>query len=578
MPLRRRVVGAITPQSRIPSVEDIKTETRKIMAFQKNPKMKPILNYADENRKAGRFTDVIIKVENENIPAHRVVLACYSKYFEGMFATEMSEKYQNAVVIEGFDCVVVKSIIDYFYAEKIVIDSSNVVKLLEASDYLQVDDIKSFCFEFLESGLTVDSCLQVIAAYNFFKPQASLNRAYQYVSEHLEKITLEENFKALSKDELSSIIGKLDPKIVSESSKFTTIMKWIKHDAEIRKGELTELFQLIDLFQVKYEFLENAVTIEPLIKDNINCMNSLLKCYIGRRQKTSGSKIICISNDSERSQISVEEVHSVFSKTVTKYPINLPLTESKLIALSLNQSVFLIYISMRESYVRSPPVVFQLNLQKDFLNWKKVATLNGKKSKFAATVHKECLIVAGGCESQYNSPTSDVQVYEMSANTWRTIASLNSPRMNFALASNGEHVFAIGGYHANQPLSSVERLSSLDGKWEMVASMSIARSNVAAVCCDGFVYAVGGVSSSGIEKTVEKYSLGKNEWSQVASMNAAREEHFAGVLCGKIVVAGGKSSGSVRTVECYDPVSAAWSLLNNGQNYDIPWNAAFVVV
>ena len=581
---RKAVVGSL--RSRIPSVEDLKTKTRKTMAFQKNPKMKPILNYADENRKAGRFTDVIIKIENENIPAHKVVLACYSKYFEGMFATEMSEKYQNTVEIEGFDCVAVKSIIDYFYAERIVIDSSNVVNVLAASDYLQVDDIKSFCFEFFESGLTVDSCLEVIAAYNFFKPQASLNQAYQYVSENLEKITLEENFKALSKDELRSVIRKLDPKIVSESNKYTAIMKWIKHDAETRRGELTELFQLIDLSEVEYEFLEDVIAKELLIKEDVTCLNAVLKWHISRSQEmsfgTSDSKILSIKSGNSGS---IQEIMNLWGKCTTTYP-QLPITGSLCAALALNHSIFFIGRKSSDSFRTSSPRVFRLDLLSSNLHWKEAAPLEDKKYKFAATVHKRRLVIAGG--TQYNSLTNAVEIYEMKVNKWKRISPLNAAKINLALVSNGNCLFAIGGSDRNnKPLSDVERLNDMNGEWEVVAPMSVPRSSLAAVCCDGFVYAIGGSFPQKPDKSVEKYNPWKNEWSEVRSMNVARINASACVLQGKIIVVGGMAYADEREylnrflpaqkIDCYDAVTNTWTIIGD-TSFSDTMERAFVVV
>ena len=68
------------------------------MSFRKTPATKTIFDFADENRIAGRFSDVTINVK-QTIPTDKIILAYFSKYFESMFTTEMSEKYQNEVKI-----------------------------------------------------------------------------------------------------------------------------------------------------------------------------------------------------------------------------------------------------------------------------------------------------------------------------------------------------------------------------------------------------------------------------------------------------------------------------------------------
>ena len=48
-----------------------------------------------------------------------------------------------------------KLFLDFIYTGNIVINCANVVGLLAAADYLQVDDATHFCFEFIESILSV---------------------------------------------------------------------------------------------------------------------------------------------------------------------------------------------------------------------------------------------------------------------------------------------------------------------------------------------------------------------------------------------------------------------------------------
>ena len=80
--------------------------------------------YADAKRTAGLFNDVTVQAEGESIPANRLVLACYSKFFESMFLSRMKEQYQSKVEIHQFDGKIVKSLIDFMYSGKIDIDSA----------------------------------------------------------------------------------------------------------------------------------------------------------------------------------------------------------------------------------------------------------------------------------------------------------------------------------------------------------------------------------------------------------------------------------------------------------------------
>jgi len=52
-----------------------------------------------ELRKSGHLTDVIIKVEGREIPAHRIILAATIPFFNAMFTCEMIEAYSNVITL-----------------------------------------------------------------------------------------------------------------------------------------------------------------------------------------------------------------------------------------------------------------------------------------------------------------------------------------------------------------------------------------------------------------------------------------------------------------------------------------------
>ena len=73
-----------------------------------------------------------------------------------------------------------------------------------------------------------------------------------------------------------------------------------------------------------------------------------------------------------------------------------------------------------------------------------------------ATVHQNCLVVAGGLNkevlnsSEYYDRTTMLE--------WSTISPLKRHRRGNALVSYDDSLFAIGGQNGHEVLSSVERL------------------------------------------------------------------------------------------------------------------------
>ena len=210
-----------------------------------------LLQYANAKRTAGLFIDVTVQAEGESIPANRLVLACYSKFFESMFLSRMKEQYQNEVEIHQFDGKIVKSLIDFMYSGKIDIDSDNVMDLITVADFLQMEDVIEFCFEFLESTMTIDNCIEIVKVSTIYHNALDLKTTYKFISENFDKLAKTDAIKSLSKDVLMKLLGKIDFSKYRQSSLYDAIINWTQHD-ESRKNEFAQLFFELDLVFWKY--------------------------------------------------------------------------------------------------------------------------------------------------------------------------------------------------------------------------------------------------------------------------------------------------------------------------------------
>ena len=239
-----------------------------------------LLQYARQNRDEGYFNDFTVTAGSESISANRMVLASNSKYFEKMFKTNMKERYSNSVEIQGADGKAVKSIIDYFYTEIIEINDTNVTNLLAAADYLQIHDVKDFCFDFLQTVISPENSIFVLNAANLYGNEVLADQASQFICSSLEAVSQTNDFKSLPKVELISCLSKLKKKQAKATLIYTALISWIKYDEDARRKEFTELFgKLLDLSNFPPEFIEDELLNENLITDNPNCYREVLTTF-----------------------------------------------------------------------------------------------------------------------------------------------------------------------------------------------------------------------------------------------------------------------------------------------------------
>ena len=521
-----------------------------------------LLEYANAERNKGGFNDITIQVGAESISANRMILSCYSKYFESMFRSNMTESYQNTVKIKEADGETTKKVIDYIYSGTIHINKSNVMLLLKTVDFLQVDDLKKDCFKFLETSLTVESCLDLLEVSYLYSYPSPLRHAYQFISDNFIEVTQTDKFKNLSKQETITIFENLDRTLVRETAIYTATINWVKHDHN-RKADFLFLFFNLNLQNLSSEFILATIAQEPLVKERNECTNAVLdhlpskaeeETKMKNEKRQSVSKILCIGGYNIKS---TTEVYNISGNADTLYP-DLPYNLSSHCSIKFNDFIYCIGGVTEKNNSNPTNKVYRLDLKAANLQWEKIASMNEQRCDFGAVRWGLKLIVSGG----YNGVTlSTTELYEPGFDQWKSIAKMNVVRNEHALVVADNKLFAIGGSNNIYALlSSVEQLDSLDGNWKQIKSMNQPRSCLAATVCNNFIYAIGGWSQGKSQKTVEKYDLEDHEWRYVRNMNVGRRRHKACVLDGKIFVIGGinEQHKTVQTIECYDPAKDKW--------------------
>ena len=281
-----------------------------------------LLEYANKNRDEGFFSDVTIVAGNERIPANRLVLSCYSTYFEGMFKLQMRERYEKIIEVKTIDGRELRVLIDFIYTGSINIDEQNVMNLLSGADYLQLHEVKEFCFEFLRSHITVDNSLDILKTADLYRNESLKNEMQQYISINFDKVSQTDDFKQLSNEELTTCISKLDRSQVKESSIFRAIVSWCNHDEEAREKDFSGLFQMVRLRKVPIDYLEEAILEEELVTNAADChktaLSALRTLVQEQNVKPQASKLVCFGEKRSKNKLNV--VYDLNSETSMNYP------------------------------------------------------------------------------------------------------------------------------------------------------------------------------------------------------------------------------------------------------------------
>jgi len=477
-----------------------------------------LMDYARKNRKEGFVNDVIVKVDQLSIPANRMVLACHSRYFENIFKANTQKRI---IEIEGGEkyTAAVNDIIDYFYTGSVKITRENVTDLLTASDHIQVNDVKEFCYEYLESIISPDNAILILHATKIYQNDKFTNWIYQFISNNLSEVALTRGFKSLSKPELTACLTQENKSIPSESSKCEALISWVDHDKDDRGKEFPRLFQQhVHLDKLSTTFIKEVLLNEKLIRDDPVCFEQVLVTFsellekeyfalsqssqsaTSLHQKWSGlypespksaecflskqSKVISIGGYATRRR--VFDVCNFHDQELRNY-CDLPEDIHSHCALKLNH--FLFYIGGETGVAFVSQIlknVWRINLKQENAEWIEMTSMNKRRCSMGAAIYEDKLVVAGGKEKW--KEINSVEYYDPSIDEWKIIAPLKHLRKDNALVACEGCLYALGGTGDK----SVERLRDLSGEWEDVQPMQKARLSLAAVCCDDMIYAIGG--------------------------------------------------------------------------------------
>ena len=524
-----------------------------------------LLKYANENRLLGFFNDVTIKVENKIFPANRMVLSCYSKFFEKTFQVEMKEKYENSVTIPNISTKSTQIIIKFIYTGEIAIDNGNVMDLLSAADYLLMDDVKQYCFAFLASILNSENCFEILSKAQLYENYSLESKTYAYINDNFANIIETNTLNDLPIKDLISCLKNIDRKIISELLVYQTIINWTKREEFSRKNKFVKLFQLLKLDELPHDFLMTVVVQESLVKENLVCLSSVMDAMIffqnNERLRINGSKLFCFGGVKNPSGVFL--VQDFLTRDEIKIP-SLPAKVLNHASICFNRTVYFFgALDQSNDIDVNINKVWQLRLDSKPLKWEQIASLNENRWFTVAVVYQDTLVVVGG--SNGHKVIYSGECYVKLINQWQAIPSLNCARSGHQLVVCNDYLYALGGWNFSSTLSSVEWLSSLADKWQYGEPMQTSRKWFAAVNYQNCIYVIGGKIQEGdnVLSTTEKYNPIERRWTFVCELNFARYSHTASVLQNKIFVVGGCNSNgtAIKEIECYDTITNNWSVV-----------------
>ncbi|KAI4809910.1 hypothetical protein KUCAC02_018765 [Chaenocephalus aceratus] len=497
-----------------------------------------------------KFVDCVLKIQEEEFPCHRLVLAASSPFFKAMFLSELEESKKREIVLKDVEPSVIKMILRYLYTSDINLTEQNVQDIFMVANMYQIPSIFSVCVSYLQEKLVLGNCLAIFRLGLLLDcPRLALN-ARDFICERYQVVVRDQDFHQLGASELAIIITSDALNIEREELVFESLMDWVKHDETNRVKDLPELlhcirFRLIapDYFKEKVE-RHQFLRFSQDIKKELDLVKDAYKGRLPKPKKLESDE----AKGGEESEEEDDEEEGYLPGILNNNP-RFGMFELELILMISDKGTVAYDPVGNECFVASESTTIP-------------------KNHCSLVTKENQVFVVGGLiynEEDKDEPFSSYFLqFDPVSSEWLGMPSQPNPRCLFGLTEAENSIFVVGGKELKDGEHALDSVSIYDRqsfKWGESDPLPYQVYGHGTVSHNGLVYVIGGKSES--KKCMRRvcvYNPTKFEWKDLAPLQTARS--LFGITVHKeqiFVVTGVTDAGLTSSVEFYDIGTNKWS-------------------
>ncbi|CAH2324533.1 gigaxonin [Pelobates cultripes] len=502
-------------------------------------------------REESDFCDALLVLEEQEIPVQRNILAAASPYIRSSPAIH---KIQQTGVSQSIEvCSLLLEVLRYqsqsmldkqFFCGLIRLSEETIQDVVQAADLLLLTDLKTLCCEFLESCITAENCIGI----RDFALHYCLNHVYylatEYLETHFRDVSSTEEFLELGHVKLKEVLSLEKLNVGNEKYVFEAVLRWIGHDADVRKVHMREVSSALWVTGLDSSYLREQMLNEPLVREMVReCSNIPLS------QPQQGEAVLASFKPRGYSECIVT---AGGEERTTRKPL---------------------------AAVRCMCPLYDRNRQL----WIELAPLSLARINHGVLSAEGFLFVLGG-QDEDSQTLSSGELYDPDANAWSPLPPMLEERHSFGIVEIDGVIYVLGGENGDRELISMESFDICTKVWTKQQNMTMVRKIGCYATMKKKIYAMGGGSYGKLFESVECYDPKTQQWTAICPL---KERRFGAVACGvglELYVFGGVRSREHETqnsemVACksefYHDDFKRWIYLND-QNLCIPTSSSFV--
>ena len=447
----------------------------------------------------GSMVDFKIRVGDETLECHRLILAANSPVLQRMILSEMKEGTNQEVTLDTIPPHIVKAILRYMYTGEGTFQTEHLIDIIKATDYLQMEELKDLCLKHVPGILCPANVLSWLRVSDQLQLEEMKIKCKELLCTSFKGVSEGEEFLQLSLAEVIEYISDARERDVGSDYLVKAAFVWTNYEVENRVSTMENILEKINLADCSTEV-----------------MNEMIKSYSA-----------------------VLQANPIFFKLFTEFYIQKDLlTKAKKAGEGKFVSLFVIGGEGNKK-------CWLLDSQKQLQEITQIPEDSFSNYHSVCAVDVTCFVLTGGRGS------SVCIMYTVAAKVWKKLHDMLAVRKSHGSVCIDGVLFVIGGEVSRSWSASVDYLNVDGGSWQRGPPMPAALTYPKVASIGTGVFVMGDYSDRLFHLDTESKS-----WSTKAPLTESPGWDFSMAAADdKLYIAGGEN----KICSWYSATTNSWT-------------------